>query len=71
MGVEISTQEEWLQPIKAIVVKKKGKRILLETEPIIDSGNEDTSEDEQENEKQPPQATLPHDEGASSTSLHE
>ena len=38
-------------------MRKKGKRGLLETEPIIDSRNEDTSEDEQENEKQPPQAT--------------
>ena len=41
-------------PIKAIVVKKKGKRGLPKPEPMIDSGNEATSENEQDNEDQPP-----------------
>ena len=58
-------------PIKAIVVKKKGNRGLPEPEPIIDSRNEATSEDEQNNEDQPSQATMPHGEGTSSASLHE
>ena len=49
-GVEISTQEEWLHPIKKIVVKNKGKRGLPKPEPIIDFGNEATSEDEQDND---------------------
>ena len=45
-GVEISTQEEWLHPIKAIVVKKKGNRGLTKPKSNIDFGNEATNEDE-------------------------
>ena len=57
--------------IKAIVVKKKGKRGLPKPVPMIDSGNEATSDNEQDNEDQPPQDTMPQDEGTSSTNIHE
>ena len=39
VGVEISNQEKWVHPIKAIVVKKKGKRRVPESETNIDSGH--------------------------------
>ena len=44
--VEVSNQDEWVHPIKAIVVKWKGNRGVLEPETNIDSSHESINEEE-------------------------
>ena len=44
--VKVSNQDEWVHPIKAIVVKNKGKRGVPKSETNIDSIHESTNEEE-------------------------
>ena len=43
----LSNEEDWIHPIKAIMVKKKGKAGVPRLEGMIDSGHEDTTNEEE------------------------
>ena len=63
--VQSSNQEDLLHPIKAIQVRRR--KGAHEPQVNIDSGHEDTSEEEDEDKEQAIEPTIQH-EGESSTS---
>ena len=64
-GFQVSSREDLLHPIQAIVVRKKKEAPKQQGQGIIDSSNRSTNEDEEEQEINEP---MPQFEGKSSNS---